>query len=106
MRLCCPRSINGEEVQLLLKTSDGKLVQLAAAPVTDCESSNNSTSTQRVILKTEPPLKAVKKAEKKSTEASKLSFAKMVNIHIVEPIEKKCLENNFSYINFLSVFFF
>ncbi|XP_033208261.1 cyclic AMP-dependent transcription factor ATF-2 [Belonocnema kinseyi] len=72
-----PLSINGEEVQLLLKTSDGKLLQLSAAPVADSQSSINSTNNQRLILKTEPPLRTAKEAEQKSTEASKLSIAKM-----------------------------
>ncbi|XP_031845822.1 activating transcription factor-2 isoform X2 [Nomia melanderi] len=57
-------SINGEEVQLLLKTADGKLMQLSAIPV--CESINmsvaqSSLKQQTVVIKTEPPLQCTKK---------------------------------------------
>ncbi|XP_029172590.1 cyclic AMP-dependent transcription factor ATF-2 isoform X2 [Nylanderia fulva] len=72
-------SINGEEVQLLLKTADGKLMQLSAMPVS--ESSNvanvNNVKQQTVVIKTEPALRCVVKSESKKTVISRLSLAKM-----------------------------
>ncbi|XP_033330271.2 activating transcription factor-2 [Megalopta genalis] len=71
-------SINGAEVQLLLKTADGKLMQLSAVPI--CESINtcvaqSSLKQQTVVIKTEPPLQCTAKAEPKKPPS--LSLAKM-----------------------------
>ncbi|XP_015591409.1 cyclic AMP-dependent transcription factor ATF-2 [Cephus cinctus] len=74
-------SINGEEVQLLLKTADGKLMQLSAIPVSEpCNNSTTSiqqTKASTVVIKTEPPLRSANKNESKSTTSSRLSLAKM-----------------------------
>ncbi|XP_078053273.1 activating transcription factor-2 [Augochlora pura] len=71
-------SINGAEVQLLLKTADGKLMQLSAVPI--CESVNtcvaqSSLKQQTVVIKTEPPLQCTAKPEPKKPPS--LSLAKM-----------------------------
>lgn len=72
-------SINGEEVQLLLKTADGKLMQLCATPVPELSNvSNISTEQQTVVIKTEPALRCAMKLEPKKTVISRLSLAKMV----------------------------
>lgn len=73
-------SINGEEVQLLLKTSDGKLMQLSASPVYDSLHTNNvqSLKQQMVVIKTEPPLQCATKVESKKSTVSTLTLAKMV----------------------------
>ncbi|XP_070168982.1 cyclic AMP-dependent transcription factor ATF-2 isoform X2 [Polyergus mexicanus] len=69
-------SINGEEVQLLLKTADGKLMQLSATAVS--ESSNvANVKQQTVVIKTEPALRCIVKSESKKTMISRLSLAKM-----------------------------
>ncbi|XP_011168862.1 cyclic AMP-dependent transcription factor ATF-7 isoform X2 [Solenopsis invicta] len=71
-------SINGEEVQLLLKTADGKLMQLCATPVPELSNvSNISTEQQTVVIKTEPALRCAMKLEPKKTVISRLSLAKM-----------------------------
>ncbi|XP_012230907.1 cyclic AMP-dependent transcription factor ATF-7 [Linepithema humile] len=74
-------SINGEEVQLLLKTADGKLMQLSATPVSESSNvSNVSTKEQTVVIKTEPPLRCAMKSDMQSpkkTVISRLSLAKM-----------------------------
>ncbi|KYN12992.1 Cyclic AMP-dependent transcription factor ATF-2 [Trachymyrmex cornetzi] len=71
-------SINGEEVQLLLKTADGKLMQLCATPVSEPSNiSNVNTEQQTVIIKTEPALRCAMKLEPKKTVISRLSLAKM-----------------------------
>lgn len=73
------RSINGEEVQLLLKTADGKLMQLSATAVSESSNmANISTRQQTVVIKTEPALRCVMKSESKKTVMSRLSLAKMV----------------------------
>ncbi|XP_018393910.1 PREDICTED: cyclic AMP-dependent transcription factor ATF-7 [Cyphomyrmex costatus] len=69
-------SINGEEVQLLLKTADGKLIQLCATPVLEPSNISN-TEQQTVIIKTEPALRCAMKLEPKKTVISRLSLAKM-----------------------------
>ncbi|XP_053977251.1 cyclic AMP-dependent transcription factor ATF-2 isoform X2 [Hylaeus anthracinus] len=70
-------SINGEEVQLLLKTSDGKLMQLSATPI--CGSTNIGTLQSQkhstVVIKTEPSLQYCTKEDSK--KLSTLSLAKM-----------------------------
>ncbi|XP_011698901.1 PREDICTED: cyclic AMP-dependent transcription factor ATF-2 isoform X2 [Wasmannia auropunctata] len=72
-------SINGEEVQLLLKTADGKLMQLCATPVSESSNvSNVSTEQQTVVIRTEPALRCAMKLEPKKTVISRLSLAKMV----------------------------
>ncbi|KOC66462.1 Cyclic AMP-dependent transcription factor ATF-2 [Habropoda laboriosa] len=73
-------SFNGEEVQLLLKTSDGKLMQLSAIPVYDSISTTNTQSLrqQTVVIKTEPPLQCNTRVELKKPTVSTLSLAKMV----------------------------
>ncbi|KAG5316136.1 ATF2 factor, partial [Acromyrmex insinuator] len=74
-------SINGEEVQLLLKTADGKLMQLCATPVSEPSNiSNVNTEQQTVIIKTEPALRCAMKLEPKKTVISRLSLAKMLVI--------------------------
>ncbi|XP_072742652.1 cyclic AMP-dependent transcription factor ATF-2 isoform X2 [Anoplolepis gracilipes] len=71
-------SINGEEVQLLLKTADGKLMQLSATPVSESSNVTNvSAKQQTVVIKTEPALRCVMKSESKKTMISRLSLAKM-----------------------------
>ncbi|CAK9812457.1 Cyclic AMP-dependent transcription factor ATF-2 [Anthophora plagiata] len=72
-------SFNGEEVQLLLKTSDGKLMQLSAIPVYDSISTTNTQSLrqQTVVIKTEPPLQCNTRIESKKPTLSTLSLAKM-----------------------------
>lgn len=71
-------SINGEEVQLLLKTADGKLMQLCATPVSESSNvSNVSTEQQTVVIRTEPALRCAMKLEPKKTVISRLSLAKM-----------------------------
>ncbi|XP_018312970.1 cyclic AMP-dependent transcription factor ATF-2 isoform X1 [Mycetomoellerius zeteki] len=71
-------SINGEEVQLLLKTADGKLMQLCATPVSEPSNiSNVNTEQQTVIIKTEPALRCAMKLESKKAVISRLSLAKM-----------------------------
>ncbi|XP_011873338.1 PREDICTED: uncharacterized protein LOC105565082 isoform X3 [Vollenhovia emeryi] len=65
-------SINGEEVQLLLKTADGKLMQLCAVPESP-NVSNVSTEQQTFIIKTEPALRC----EMKKSAISRLSLARM-----------------------------
>lgn len=73
------RSINGEEVQLLLKTADGKLMQLSATAVSESSNiANISTKQQTVVIKTEPALRCLMKSESKKTVMSRLSLAKMV----------------------------
>ncbi|XP_071639363.1 cyclic AMP-dependent transcription factor ATF-2 [Temnothorax longispinosus] len=71
-------SINGEEVQLLLKTADGKLMQLCATPVSEPSNiSNVNTEQQTVVIRTEPALRCAMKLEPKKTVISRLSLAKM-----------------------------
>ncbi|KAL0122464.1 hypothetical protein PUN28_007293 [Cardiocondyla obscurior] len=71
-------TINGEEVQLLLKTADGKLMQLCASPVLDTSSvSHVSAEPQTVVLRTEPALRCATRIEPKKTVISRLSLAKM-----------------------------
>ncbi|XP_012542005.1 cyclic AMP-dependent transcription factor ATF-2 isoform X2 [Monomorium pharaonis] len=71
-------SINGEEVQLLLKTADGKLMQLCATPVSEFSNvSNVTTEPQTVVIRTEPALRCAMKLEPKKTVISRLSLAKM-----------------------------
>ncbi|XP_066594848.1 cyclic AMP-dependent transcription factor ATF-7 isoform X2 [Prorops nasuta] len=77
-----PLSINGEEVQLLLRTSDGKLMQLSAMPVRDNYSTTLNTINQikqsSVLIKTELPVRSGNDDinEAKLT-VPKLSLAKM-----------------------------
>ncbi|XP_076284676.1 activating transcription factor-2 isoform X1 [Lasioglossum baleicum] len=72
-------SINGEEVQLLLKTADGKLMQLSAVPVCEplntCVAQTSLKQQQTVVIKTEPPLQCAAKVDPK--KPSPLSLAKM-----------------------------
>ena len=72
-------SINGEEVQLLLKTSDGKLMQLSAIPICDSIYTNTAQSLkqQTVVIKTDPPLQCTGKVEAKKSTVSTLTLAKM-----------------------------
>ncbi|XP_011253353.1 cyclic AMP-dependent transcription factor ATF-2 isoform X1 [Camponotus floridanus] len=78
IELSSPLSINGEEVQLLLKTADGKLMQLSATAVSESSNMTNiSTRQQTVVIKTEPALRCVMKSESKKTVMSRLSLAKM-----------------------------
>lgn len=66
-------------MQLLLKTADGKLMQLYATPVSELANiSNVSTEQQTVVIKTEPALRCAMQLEPKKTVISKLSLAKMV----------------------------
>ncbi|KMR04062.1 cyclic amp-dependent transcription factor atf-2-like protein [Lasius niger] len=69
-------SINGEEVQLLLKMADGKLMQLSATPVSESSNvANVSAKQQTVVIKTEPTLRCVVKSESKKTVISSLALA-------------------------------
>nr|KAF7433981.1 hypothetical protein H0235_002172 [Vespula pensylvanica] len=80
-------SINGEEVELLLKTADGKLMQLSANPI--CESSQASglspsqvstiehTRQQSVLVRSEFPRNVVPVIEPNKALSSKMTFAKM-----------------------------
>ncbi|XP_035717147.1 cyclic AMP-dependent transcription factor ATF-2-like [Vespa mandarinia] len=80
-------SINGEEVELLLKTADGKLMQLSANPI--CESSQASSLTpsqvstiehtrqQSVLVRSEFPRNMVPVIEPNKALSSKMTFAKM-----------------------------
>lgn len=78
IQLSSPLSINGEEVQLLLKTADGKLMQLSATAVSESSNiANISTKQQTVVIKTEPALRCLMKSESKKTVMSRLSLAKM-----------------------------
>ncbi|CAD1478828.1 unnamed protein product, partial [Heterotrigona itama] len=72
-------SINGEEVQLLLKTADGKLMQLSAIPVCDSVGTTNvqSLKQQTVVIRTEPLLQCNTRLESKKPAVSTLSLAKM-----------------------------
>ncbi|XP_043513676.1 cyclic AMP-dependent transcription factor ATF-2 [Frieseomelitta varia] len=72
-------SINGEEVQLLLKTADGKLMQLSAIPVCDSVDATNvqSLKQQTVVIRTEPLLHCSTRLETKKPTVSTLSLAKM-----------------------------
>ncbi|XP_076678754.1 activating transcription factor-2 isoform X2 [Andrena cerasifolii] len=72
-------SINGVDVQLLLKTSDGKLMQLSAIPVGGFTNSNTTQliKQQTVVIKTEPPLQCASQGELKKPLGSALSLAKM-----------------------------
>lgn len=64
---------------MLLKTADGKLMQLCATPVSEFSNvSNVSTEQQTVVIKTEPALRCAMKLEPKKTVISRLSLAKMV----------------------------
>ncbi|XP_014470121.1 PREDICTED: cyclic AMP-dependent transcription factor ATF-7 isoform X2 [Dinoponera quadriceps] len=72
-------SINGEEVQLLLKTADGKLMQLSATPVSEVANVSNigSKQQQTVVIRTEPALRCAARSEPKKSVISRLSLAKM-----------------------------
>ncbi|XP_012267153.2 cyclic AMP-dependent transcription factor ATF-2 [Athalia rosae] len=76
-------SINGKEVQLLMKTEDGQLVQLSAIPVSQPQldptmTVNTQSNTATVVIKTEPSLNyAEMKQPTKSAASSRLSLAKM-----------------------------
>ncbi|OAD60990.1 Cyclic AMP-dependent transcription factor ATF-2 [Eufriesea mexicana] len=72
-------SINGEEVQLLLKTADGKLMQLSAIPVCDSINTTNvqSLKQQTVVIKTEPLLQCNARLDCRKPTISTLSLAKM-----------------------------
>ncbi|XP_016913782.1 cyclic AMP-dependent transcription factor ATF-7 isoform X1 [Apis cerana] len=72
-------SFNGEEVQLLLKTADGKLMQLSAIPLCDSVDTTNvqSLKQQTVVIKTEPLLQCNTRLQSKKPAISTLSLAKM-----------------------------
>lgn len=64
---------------MLLKTADGKLMQLCATPVSESSNvSNVNTEQQTVVIRTEPALRCAVKLEPKKTVISRLSLAKMV----------------------------
>lgn len=66
-------------MQLLLKTADGKLMQLCATPVSESSNvSNVNAEQQTVVIRTEPALRYAMKLEPKKTVISRLSLAKMV----------------------------
>lgn len=77
----CSRSINGEEVQLLLKTADGKLMQLSATPISEEPTNvlNVTTKQQTVVIKTEPSLRCAEKLDPKKSVITRLSLAKLVS---------------------------
>lgn len=68
------------DVQLLLKTADGKMIQLSAIPVGGFTNSNTTQmiKQQTVVIKTEPPLRCASQGELKKPLGSALSLAKMV----------------------------
>ncbi|XP_020291425.1 cyclic AMP-dependent transcription factor ATF-2 isoform X2 [Pseudomyrmex gracilis] len=72
-------SINGEEVQLLLKTADGKLMQLSATPISEEPTNvlNVTTKQQTVVIKTEPSLRCAEKLDPKKSVITRLSLAKL-----------------------------
>ncbi|XP_011155212.1 cyclic AMP-dependent transcription factor ATF-2 isoform X1 [Harpegnathos saltator] len=80
-------SINGEEVQLLLKTADGKLMQLSATPVEVINSVSTHVGSkqqqqqqqqqQTVVIRTEPALRCASRSEPKKPVVSRMSLAKM-----------------------------
>ncbi|XP_034938744.1 cyclic AMP-dependent transcription factor ATF-2 [Chelonus insularis] len=75
-------SINGEDVQLLLKTQDGKLMQLTAIPMPDSSSSITSPQSQQsksqtIVLNAALPLKTDESSSIKKATSPRLSLAKM-----------------------------
>ncbi|XP_043287645.1 cyclic AMP-dependent transcription factor ATF-7 isoform X2 [Venturia canescens] len=72
-KACTNLSINGQEVQLLLKTADGKLMQLSTVPV--CENQVDAIEIRNVQTKVEEPSKEIKKNP--SSNGNRLNFAKM-----------------------------
>ncbi|KAI4476417.1 hypothetical protein M0804_013627 [Polistes exclamans] len=81
-------SINGEEVELLLKTADGKLMQLSANPIYESSQSSNTspsshvstiehTKQQNVLMRSELPRINIPISESKKALPSKMTFAKM-----------------------------
>lgn len=74
-------SINGKEVQLLMKTEDGKLMQLSAIPISQSQLNpttvNIQSNTQTVVIKTEPSLNSSEKNRSAKSASSRLSLAKM-----------------------------
>lgn len=63
---------------MLLKTADGKLMQLCATSISEPSNvSNVSTGQQTVVIRTEPGLRCAK-LEPKKTVISRLSLAKLV----------------------------
>ncbi|XP_015127291.1 cyclic AMP-dependent transcription factor ATF-2 [Diachasma alloeum] len=71
-------SINGEEVQLILKMDDGKLMPLSAIPVSGSNSVPDITSQpvkpQAIVIKTNSPVKCPQTGDAKK---ERLSLAKM-----------------------------
>ncbi|XP_012274182.1 cyclic AMP-dependent transcription factor ATF-2 isoform X2 [Orussus abietinus] len=74
-------SINGEEVQLLLKTADGKFMQLSAIQVPESQIQQRSVipklKPQIVVIKTEPSLRSISKTKENETHDPRLTLAKM-----------------------------
>ncbi|XP_032688323.1 cyclic AMP-dependent transcription factor ATF-2 isoform X2 [Odontomachus brunneus] len=84
-------SINGEEVQLLLKTADGKLMQLSATPIPEIVPSVPNVGMkqqQTVVIRTEPALRCAARSEPKRSVISRLSLAKMTPRAAVEACAK------------------
>ncbi|XP_046472484.1 cyclic AMP-dependent transcription factor ATF-2 isoform X1 [Neodiprion pinetum] len=74
-------SINGKEVQLLIKTEDGKLMQLSAIPVSQSQMNPTTidiqSKSQTVVIKTEPSLNCSDGKRTTNSASSRLSMAKM-----------------------------
>lgn len=72
-------------MQLLLKTADGKLIQLSATPVFESSGTFNANDKQQtVVIKTEPALRcATSRLEPKKIITSRLSLAKMVKAMLI-----------------------
>ncbi|KAK2580448.1 hypothetical protein KPH14_006191 [Odynerus spinipes] len=80
-------SINGEEVELLLKTADGKVMQLSATPICDSShasslSSSHISTTEHtrqhsVLVRAEPSQTVIPILEPKKILPSRMTFAKM-----------------------------
>lgn len=75
------RPITAAEMQLLLKTQDGKVLRFIAAPVveTQVHAKDNQTK-EKSVVKAKVPLNNYKKVESKTVEGQKLSAAKMVSL--------------------------
>lgn len=67
----------------MLKTADGKLMQLSATPVSEVASVSNVgiKQQQTVVIRTEPALRCAARSEAKKSVISRMSLAKMV-IHL------------------------
>ncbi|XP_063976313.1 cyclic AMP-dependent transcription factor ATF-2 isoform X2 [Diachasmimorpha longicaudata] len=88
-------SINGEQVQLILKMDDGKLMPLSAIPVCGSNSVPEITSQpmkpQTIVIKTNSPVKCPQTADVKK---GRLSLAKMKLKQVLSKNESSSLLEN------------